>query len=378
LDKILDIIESISHEKGISIDNVKEALKAALYRTAKKMYGMEYEYDVEINESQKEILLFQKVLVVENSDERLEEENENYITIDEAKELDPDVELGDELRYPLPLDNLGRTAVATLFRELEFHIQRFVEQELYTKYNDMVGKVTYGTVARVDSEETTFVEVDEVKARLPRKNRIKGEKFKVGDVVKAVIRSVRIDKAQGIIMELSRTTPKFLEALLTNEVPEIADEQVIIEKSARIPGDRAKVALTSLSPKVDAVGSTVGVKGVRINAVGAELNGENIDCIEYTLQPELFVARSLSPAIIKSVKIDGEKAIVIVPKDQKSKAIGRAGINIRLASMLTGYQIELIEQEGEAEVNKEALEETPATEEQPKDPNALKNLFGDL
>ena len=211
------------------------------------------------------------------------------------------------------------------------------------------------------------------------KSHIKGEIFEVGDVVRAVVRRVNIDKANGIQIELSRTSPKFLEGLLALEVPEIADNVVLIEKAARIPGERAKIALISTHPQVDPVGATVGVKGVRINAVSEELLGENIDCIEYTSVPELFIARVMSPAIINAVSIEGEadnednplKAIVTLPADQKSKAIGKSGINIRLASMLTGYNIELVEQDGGA-----TGEEGTKIEEKKDDISSLEALFG--
>ena len=203
--------------------------------------------------------------------------------------------------------------------------------------------MVFGPVVRVDNDENTFIEIDELRAVLPRKNRIKGEKFKVGDVVKAVIRKVFTDKNLGIKVELSRTSPKFLEALLISEVPEIKDGGIIIQGSARIPGERAKVALISTTPNIDPVGATVGTKGVRINAVSKELHNESIDAIEYATEPAIFVARAMGPAIITSVKIEENKAIVTLASEQKSKAIGKNGINIRLASMLTGYEIELNE-----------------------------------
>ncbi|NLC28741.1 MAG: transcription termination/antitermination protein NusA [Campylobacteraceae bacterium] len=344
MEKIVDIIESIAHEKGLKIEDVKATLILAMTKTAKRIYGEEYEYDAVIDDKKKTLTLFQKVIVVASDDERLNEENEKYISITDARAIDSGIEIGDQLAYPLPLDNLGRTAAATLQRELEFHIQRLLEANIFEKYQGMIGQSVFGSVVRVDNDENTFIEIDELRAILPRKNRIKGESFKVGNVVKSVIRKVLIDKAQGIRVELSRTSPKFLEALLALEVPEIQDELVIINKSARIPGERAKVALTSLHPNVDAVGATVGTKGVRINAVSKELHGENIDCIEYSTIPEIFIARALSPAIISSVKMEGDKkAIVMLQGDQKSKAIGKSGINIRLASMLCGVEIELHE-----------------------------------
>lgn len=373
--KIIDIIESIAHEKGLEFKDVKEKVEIALIKTAKKVYGQEYEYGVNISEKTRDLDLYQKVLVIDKNDERLEENSEGFMSIDEAKEIDSGVEIGDELTYKLPLDNLGRTAAATLQKELEFHIQRLIENNIFAKYQEMVGKSAFGTVVRVDNEENTFVEIDEVRTILPRKNRIKGEKFKVGDVVKGVIRKVYIDKMHGIRVELSRTSPKFLELLLESEVPEIKDGSVVINKSARIPGERAKVALTSVSPNVDAVGATVGTKGVRISAVSRELKNESIDCIEFSTIPEIFITRALAPAIIKGVKIEEDKAIVTLLTEQKSKAIGKSGINIRLASMLCGLPIELVETDSASNTN--ILGQDEQKEEKTKEAvKDLKALFG--
>jgi len=374
LEKIVNIIESIAHEKGLKIENVKEALKIAMIRTAKKIYGEEYDYDVEIDEKNKKLKLFQKVVVIPDEDDKEELDHEKFITLKEAKEIDPNVEAGDELTYELPLDNLGRTAAATLHRELEYHIQRALERVIFEKYKNKIGKIVFGTVTRVDPNDNTYIEIDEVQAILPKRNRIKGEKFKPGDVVKSVIRKVNIDRVDGMTVELSRTTPKFLEELLKTAVPEIKDELILIQKAARIPGERAKVALTSLDSKIDPVGATVGVKGVRINSVSKELDGENIDCIEYSSVPEIFVSRAMAPAIISSVKMEGDKAVVTVPSDQKSKAIGKSGINIRLASMLTGHQIELKEIK---QSSPQPAVSSTKNEEVIKNINALKDLFGD-
>ena len=339
MEKISDIIESIANEKGLDPIDVKERVIRSLINAAKYVYGDNYEYDVTID-ANKTPKIYQKIVVVADDDERLSEQNEHFIALSEAKKHG-DVDLGDELTYEISLD--GRTASQAFHKELEYHVQRLVEEKIFKKYDEMVGKMVFGSVVRVDSEENTFIEIDELRAVLPRKNRIKGEKFKVGDVVKAVIRKVFSDKKLGIKVELSRTSPKFLEALLKAEVPEIKDGMIIVQNSARIPGERAKVALVATSPNVDPVGATVGSKGVRINAVSRELNGENIDVIEYASEPAIFITRAMAPAIISSVKIDGQKAVVNLASEQKSKAIGKSGINIRLASMLTGYEIELHE-----------------------------------
>ncbi len=373
MEKILDIIELIAYEKGLKIDSVAGAVKEAIIITAKKSLDEHIAYDVEIDKKNKTLKLYQKILVCPPSDERLSSDPDNHISITEAKEMDEEVEVGDELRYELSLENMSRSAVNTLYKELEFHIQRLIETQLFEKYKSQAGKIVSGSVVRVDDEGNTFVEIDEIRAFLPKKNRIKGESFKVGNVVGAILKHVSIDRKNGIQIELSRTTPKLLEELLRLEVPEIKDGDVTIEKCARIPGERAKVAISSSSPKIDAVGATVGVKGVRINAVGKELKNENIDCIEYSPIPEMFVARSLSPALISSVKIDGTKAIVTLPSEQKPKAIGKNGINIRLASMLTGYEIELIEQGGVLGIPTASLTQTP--KEEKKDISSLASLF---
>jgi N utilization substance protein A len=383
LEKIGNIIESIAHEKGLKLEEAKAAISIALIKTAQRVFVQDNEYGVDIDEKTKDLTLFQKVLVVADDDQRLEEnidEVEKYIKISEAKEVDSDLELDDELTYPISLDDMGRTAAAVLYRELEYHLQRLLEQNIFDRYRQKVGEAVSASVIRVDNDENTYLEYKETKAILPMKSRIKGEKFKVGDVVRSVIRKVYIDKKVGMQVELSRTSPKFLEELLKLQVPEISDELVIIHGSARIPGERAKIALSSVTPSVDAVGATVGTKGIRINAVSDELHGENIDCIEYSDIPEMYVSRALSPAIISAVRIEedkegNKKAIVTVPSDQKSKAIGKSGINIRLASMLTGYEIELVELGGGSAPSKDG--DGIGVDEVTSNPDALKALFGD-
>jgi len=377
MEKILDIAEAIGHEKGLQPEKVMEALKTAFVQTAKRVIGHNFAFEAQIDEDTKNIKIVQTITVVADDDEKLQDEElaPAYISLTEAREYDDQVELGDQLQIDHDLEDYGRTAASQLHREIEYHIQRLVEDEIYNKYKSKVGTLVSGRVTRVDPQNNTYIEVDEIRAVLPMKSRIKGEIFDVGDHIKAVVRRVNMDKENGMQIELSRTSPKFLEALLELEVPEIAEGSVIIEKSARIPGERAKIALLSTHPQVDAVGATVGVKGVRINAVSQELIGENIDCIEYTTIPELFVSRTMSPAIISHVEIvkneegENEKAIITLPADQKSKAIGKSGINIRLASMLTGMQIELVENDAVT------TNEDGTVEEKKENVDALEALF---
>lgn len=396
MEKFVDILDSIAYEKGIKITDVETALKESLIRTAQKMINEELRYDAHVDRAKKELKLFQVIEVVENGDERLsgeakdEEENpinpENFISFDDAKKVDPDIEIGDTLQYDLEFEDMGRNAATILSSNFEYKLQRFIEENLFSKYKDKIGKIISGSVTRVDQSDNTFVEIGEVKGMMPRKNRIKGETFKVGDVVKAVVKAVRIDKSHGLIVEISRTSPKFLEALLALEVPEIKDERITIEGCARIPGSRAKIALSTIEPNIDPIGSVVGVKGVRISAVSDELNNESIDCIEYSPVEEVFLSRALSPAIINSVKIDKKydpesedrnergKATVTISTDQKSKAIGKAGLNIRLASMITKYDIELIEIESAVKTER-AMEIPQNGEEKTTDTSSLEALF---
>lgn len=370
MDKIIDIIDSIAYEKGLKIVEVENALKESLIKTAEKMIDHTLIFDASIDREEKKLNLFQKIEVIDNTDERLTAETimvmaevegkeveqervnnkENFISLDEAKKLDSDLEIGDFLNYDLEFESMGRNAATILFSNLEYRLQRYIEDNLFNKYNSQIGDTINSVVTSIDRQDNTFMEIGEVRAILTRKNRIKGEFFKVGDSIKAVVKAVKIDKEHGLIVEVSRTSPKFLEALLTLEVPELKDKRVTIEASARIPGARAKIAISTTEMNVDPIGSIVGVKGVRINAVSKQLNGENIDCIEYSPIPEIFISRALSPAIINSVKIEKttrtdekDKAIVTINSDQKGRAIGRVGLNIRLASMLTKHDIILNE-----------------------------------
>ncbi len=386
MEKILDIIEAIAHEKNISKEHAIEAFTDALINTAKKLTSYTSAFEVNIDNDTKTYSVFKVITVVADNDRQLMVEvgrddnkemieSDAFMPLSEAKEFDDSIELGDQLKEEFILEEHGRTASANLFRELEYHIQRRVEQDLFEKYREKVGMVMLGTVNRVDADDNTHVEIGELKGIMTLRNRIKGEKFKRGDSIRALLRYVSVDPEYGLFLELTRTSPKFLEALMASEVPEIDDGVVEITGAARIPGERAKIALKTDQMNVDPIGAAVGVKGVRINAVSEELNGENIDCIEFSPIPEVFITRALSPAITQSIKVeaDEKKAIINITGDQKAKAIGRSGINIRLASMLTGYTIELNEVEGVTERQPESAESGEV--EKTTDTTALADLF---
>jgi N utilization substance protein A len=385
MEKILDIIEAIAHEKNISKEHALEAFTEAVKNTAKKLTSYTSNFEVLIDNDTKTYSVNKVITVVADGDKKLfaevgrepnieTVESDAFISLSEAKEFDDSIELGDALKEEFVLEDHGRTASANLFRELEYHVQRRIEQDLFEKYREKVGTVMLGTVNRVDAEDNTHVEIGELKGVMTLRNRIKGETYKRGDSIRALLRYVSVDPQYGLFLELTRTSPKFLESLMASEVPEIDDGVVEIVNAARIPGERAKIALKTEQMNVDPIGAAVGVKGVRINAVSQELNGENIDCIDYSPIPEVFITRSLSPAITQGIKVDADekKAIVNITGDQKAKAIGKSGINIRLASMLTGYTIELNEVEGVAERQVDSSEPEVA---KTTDTTALSDLF---
>jgi len=385
MEKILDIIEAIAHEKNISKEHALEAFTEAIKNTAKKLTSYTSNFEVIIDNDTKTYSVNKVITVVADGDAKLftevgrepnieTVESDSFISLSEAKEFDDSIELGDQLKEEFVLEDHGRTASANLFRELEYHVQRRIEQDLFEKYREKVGTVMLGTVNRIDAEDNTHVEIGELKGIMSLRNRIKGETYKRGDSIRALLRYVSVDPQYGLFLELTRTSPKFLESLMASEVPEIDDGLVEIVNAARIPGERAKIALKTEQMNIDPIGAAVGVKGVRINAVSQELNGENIDCIDYSPIPEVFITRSLSPAITQSIKVDAEnkKAMVNITSDQKAKAIGKSGINIRLASMLTGYTIELNEVEGIAERQVDSSDPEVA---KTTDTTALSDLF---
>jgi len=379
MEKIVDIIEAMAHEKNITLESAVDAFKEALIKTAKRCTTYSSAFEATVDMDVKDYSVEQVITIVKDDDERLETEPDAVIALSEAQEeYGEDLELGDQLRTPFILEEHGRTASFNLFKELQYHIQRQVEQDLFEKYRNKVNTVMIGTVNRVDDDDNTFVEIGELKGLLSQRNRIKGEKFKRGDTIKALLRFVSIDPEMGMFLELTRTSPKFLEKLMAKEVPEIEDGSVQIMASARIPGQRAKLALKTDLPNIDPIGAAVGVRGTRINAVSAELNGENIDCVDYSPIPEVFITRALSPAIAQSVKVTStteKKAVVNITSDQKAKAIGKSGINIRLASMLTGYTIELNEIEGVTDRTGESSGNMPSETEKTTNTDALADLF---
>ncbi len=343
------IIKKISEDKGVERDRIELAIKSAFIKTAREIINDRAKFEIDFSDNTATV--YEVVPVV--SDQKKFGEG---IKLSEAKERfpDEDIKVGDELQIPHDLSKFGRKGSEALYAYIEKSIEETKGNSLYFKYKDLIGQKIKGRVIFIDKEENTILDIEnrDIQAIIKRRDRIKGEILRIGSEISAAIKYVKIDKYDNkITLELSRTNLKFLQSLFAISVPELADGVISIEGSARIPGERAKVAVKSSNPKVDAISAMIGTKGARINSVSRELNGEIIDIIGYSAIPEIYIKNALSPATVGAIKIgetetaEGEKletAYVMINRSERGKAIGKSGINLRLAKMLTGYEIRLL------------------------------------
>ncbi|MDU7692950.1 MAG: transcription termination factor NusA [Helicobacter sp.] len=346
MEKILDIVEILAYEKGIPQHMVLEIVKNLILKTVQAEIGQDIDFAIEEDQKVRTLRLIQSIKILPDNSPLIQQNPHNYLSLTEARKIDPSLNVDDVIRSEFSPENMSRNTLNNVFNDLEYHLNRTIEDELYKNFKEKIGKIVSGVVIEIDDAQNTYIEIEDTRAVLPLKNRIKGESFSLGDTLKAILRYIKMDRS-GLYIELSRTTPKMLEELMALEVPEIKDGEVIIHKCARIPGDRAKIALSSSNSKIDPIGSAVGIKGVRINSIGRKLNGENIDCIEYSPIPEIFLTRALAPAKVISIQIKDEIALVKLLSSEKSRAIGKNGVNIRLASMITGLEIQIEEKQDE-------------------------------
>jgi len=278
--------------------------------------------------------------IVEDDD--LEDENEQ-ITLTEARKIEPDFEVGEEVSEEVKLIDLGRRAILALRQNLISKIHEHDNTNLYKQFKDLVGEIYTAEVHHVRHKAVILLDDEGNEIVLPKEKQIPSDFFRKGDNVKGIIESVELKGNKPQIL-MSRTSERFLEKLFEQEIPEIFDGLITIKKVVRIPGEKAKVAVDSYDDRIDPVGACVGMKGSRIHGIVRELGNENIDVINYTTNTQLYITRALSPAKVSSVKIDEEnkRADVFLKLEEVSKAIGRAGQNIRLAGMLTGYELDVI------------------------------------
>ncbi|MDE7377410.1 MAG: transcription termination factor NusA [Paraprevotella sp.] len=336
---LIDTFAEFKETKNIDRATLVSVLEESFRSVIAKMFGSDENYDVIVNPDKGDFEIYRNRTVVEDA----EVTNPNIqIPLSEACKIDEDYEVGEEVSESVNFEDFGRRAILTLRQTLASKILELEHDSLYNKYKDRVGMVVSAEVYQMWKKEMLLVDDEGNELLLPKSEQIQGDFYRKGEAARAVV--LRVDNTNNnpkII--LSRTSPVFLQRLLEAEVPEINDGLITIKKIARIPGERAKVAVESYDDRIDPVGACVGVKGSRVHGIVRELRNENIDVIPYTSNTSLFITRALSPARVNSIHLNEEerKAEVYLDPDQVSLAIGKNGLNIKLASMLTEYTIDV-------------------------------------
>lgn len=336
---IIQSFAEIAKDKNIERDVLLSILEDVFRAMIIKKYDSDESFDVILNPDRGELQIMHIREVVPD-DEFSNEITE--IAFKDAIELDPDLELYDEFAQEVSIMSFGRRAVMSARQQLAQRIREIEKENIFDDYSDRVGEIVLGDVYQVRQNKDILVNHNGIELLLPKREQIYKDRFRKGDTIRAVVSEVRKQNGNPTVI-ISRTSPVFLERLFENEIPEIFDGIIEIIKVSREPGDRSKVAVLSHDERVDPVGACVGMKGIRIHSIVRELQNENIDVIPYTKDLKEFIRRALQPAEIMGVELDanGTNAKVTVPANQVSKAIGRSGVNIRLASKLVGVEIDV-------------------------------------
>ncbi|MDA7810599.1 transcription termination factor NusA [Flavobacteriaceae bacterium] len=347
----LALIESFSEfkdEKFIDRVTLMSILEEVFRNTLKRKYGDDDNFDIIINPDKGDLEIWRNRIVVE--DESVEDENQE-ITLTEARKIEPDFEVGEDVSEEVKLIDLGRRTVLALRQNLVSRIHEHDNAIVYKQFVDLVGEIYTAEVHHIRHNVVILLDDEGNELIMPKDRQIPSDFYRKGDNVRGVIESVELKGNKPSII-LSRTSPMFLEKLFEQDIPEVFDGLISVKKVVRIPGQKAKVAVDSYDDRIDPVGACVGMKGSRIHGIVRELGNENIDVINYTNNTQLLITRALSPAKISSLKINEEKKTVEVFMDpeQVSKAIGRGGFNIRLAGQLTGYEIDVYREGAEEDV----------------------------
>ncbi len=333
--------------KNIDKTTMISVLEESFRNVLAKMFGTDENLDVILNPDKGDVQIFQNLQVV--PDGEVNEPNMEISLSDARAEDDPDVEIGEEHTREIHFEDFGRRAILNLRQTLQSKILDLQKEAIYNKFKELEGELVSGEVYQTWSRETLLLDDDKNELLLPKSESIPGDFFRKGETVRAVVANVD-NKNNNPKITVSRTNENFLRRLFELEVPEIHDGLINIRAVARIPGERAKIAVESYDERIDPVGACVGVKGSRIHGIVRELRNENIDVINYTANPSLFIQRALSPAKVSSIRLDEEekKAEVFLRPEEVSLAIGKGGLNIKLASMLTGYVIDVYRDTEEA------------------------------
>ena len=336
---LIDSFAEFKELKNIDRATLMRVLEDIFRNMLIKRYGTDENFDIIINIDKGDLEIWRNRIVVE--DDAFEDPNAQ-ISLTEAKKIDADYEVGEEVTDEVKFKDFGRRSVLALRQNLSARILELEKDHIFTKYKEKVGQIVTGEVYQVWKKEILVLDDEGNELILPKQEQIPSDFFKKGDTIRAVVIRVEMKNASPYII-LSRTSPVFLERLFENEVPEIFDGLITIKNVVRVPGERAKVAVESYDDRIDPVGACVGMKGSRIHGIVRELRNENIDVINYTTNPELYIRRALSPAKVSSIRINEEEkcAEVMLLPEEVSLAIGKGGLNIKLATMLTGYQIDV-------------------------------------
>ena len=347
----LSLIESFSEfkdEKFIDRVTLMSILEEVFRNTLKRKYGDDDNFDIIINPDKGDLEIWRNRIVVE--DGAVEDENQE-ISLSEARKIEPDFEVGEDVSEEVKLVDLGRRTVLSLRQNLVSRIHEHDNGIIYKQFIDLIGEIYTAEVHHIRHNVVILLDDDGNELIMPKDRQIPSDFYRKGDSVRGVIESVELKGTKPSII-FSRTSPKFLEKLFEQDIPEVFDGLISVKKVVRIPGEKAKVAVDSYDDRIDPVGACVGMKGSRIHGIVRELGNENIDVINYTNNTQLLITRALSPAKISSLKINEENKTVeaFMDPEQVSKAIGRGGHNIRLAGQLTGYEIDVYREGAEEDV----------------------------
>jgi len=350
---LTDTFKEFKETKKIDKATLVSVIEDSFRSVLQKIYGQDDNFNVIVNPEKGDFEIYQNKVVVPDGEVTNEMAE---IALSDAQKEDPDYEVGEELATKVNFSDFGRRAILNLRQTMAAKILELEHDNLYNKFKDKVGQVVTAEVYQIWKREVLLLDDDGNEMLLPKQEQIPGDFFRKGETTRAVI--LRVDNQNNnpkII--LSRTSPEFLQRLMEQEVPEINDGLITIHKIARIPGERAKIAVESYNERIDPVGACVGVKGSRIHGIVRELHNENIDVINYTSNIKLFIQRALSPAKISSINVneDDHRAEVFLLPDQVSLAIGKNGLNIKLASMLTGYTIDVFRDNASEDTDNEDI-----------------------